>query len=164
MTFMAKILSWHFRHLNIVCCLLKRRPTKGGGGGLTKCLSKFSTLSLPVDDVFTARTHQVPIIEAIHSTILGAHPWFFWKINSYSYSWLSTVLCWTFWFGNAPQLAVQMYSCLLLAISNHKSLVNSDISLRTLLLPNTTSVLSCWSHTFAFHSHHLTVTSVFKRG
>ena len=30
MAFMAKILSWHFRHLNIVGCLLKRRPTKGG--------------------------------------------------------------------------------------------------------------------------------------
>ena len=32
MAFTAKILSWHFHHLNIVCCLLKRRPTKGGGG------------------------------------------------------------------------------------------------------------------------------------
>ena len=32
MAFTAKILSWHFRHLNIVGCLLKRRPTKGGGG------------------------------------------------------------------------------------------------------------------------------------
>ena len=30
MAFTAKILSWHFRHLNIVGCLLKRRPTKGG--------------------------------------------------------------------------------------------------------------------------------------
>ena len=30
MAFMAKILSWHFRHLNIVGCLLKRGPTKGG--------------------------------------------------------------------------------------------------------------------------------------
>ena len=28
--FTAKILSWRFRHLNIVGCLLKRRPTKGG--------------------------------------------------------------------------------------------------------------------------------------
>ena len=28
----AKILSWRFRHLNIVGCLLIRRPTKGGGG------------------------------------------------------------------------------------------------------------------------------------
>ena len=27
---MAKILSWRFHHLNIVGCLLKRRPTKGG--------------------------------------------------------------------------------------------------------------------------------------
>ena len=33
MAFTAKILSWRFRHLNIVDCLLKRRPTKGGGGG-----------------------------------------------------------------------------------------------------------------------------------
>ena len=33
MAFTAKILSWHFRHLNIVGCLLKRRPTKGGGTG-----------------------------------------------------------------------------------------------------------------------------------
>ena len=32
MAFTAKILSWHFRHLNIVGCLLNRRPTKGGGG------------------------------------------------------------------------------------------------------------------------------------
>ena len=32
MAFTAKILSWRFRHLNIVGCLLKRRPTKGGGG------------------------------------------------------------------------------------------------------------------------------------
>ena len=32
MAFTAKILSWRFRHLNIVDCLLKRRPSKGGGG------------------------------------------------------------------------------------------------------------------------------------
>ena len=32
MAFTAKILSWRFRHLNIVDCLLKRRPTRGGGG------------------------------------------------------------------------------------------------------------------------------------
>ena len=31
-SFMAKILSWRFRQLNIVGCLLKRRPTKGGHG------------------------------------------------------------------------------------------------------------------------------------
>ena len=30
MAFTAKILSWRFRHLNIVGCLLKRRPTKEG--------------------------------------------------------------------------------------------------------------------------------------
>ena len=30
-SFTAKILSWRFRQLNIVGCLLKRRPTKGGG-------------------------------------------------------------------------------------------------------------------------------------
>ena len=30
MAFTAKILSWRFRHLNIVGCLLKGRPTKGG--------------------------------------------------------------------------------------------------------------------------------------
>ena len=30
MAFTAKVLSWRFRHLNIVGCLLKRRPTKGG--------------------------------------------------------------------------------------------------------------------------------------
>ena len=30
MAFTAKILSWRFRHLNIVVCWLKRRPTKGG--------------------------------------------------------------------------------------------------------------------------------------
>ena len=30
MAFTAKILSWRFRHLNIVGCLLKRRPNKGG--------------------------------------------------------------------------------------------------------------------------------------
>ena len=30
MAFTAKILSWPFRHLNILGCLLKRRPTKGG--------------------------------------------------------------------------------------------------------------------------------------
>ena len=32
MAFTATILSWRFRHLNIVGCFLKRRPTKGGGG------------------------------------------------------------------------------------------------------------------------------------
>ena len=32
MAFTAKILSWRFCHLNIVGCLLKRRPTKGGHG------------------------------------------------------------------------------------------------------------------------------------
>ena len=30
MAFTAKILSWRFRYLNIVGCLLKRRPTKEG--------------------------------------------------------------------------------------------------------------------------------------
>ena len=30
MAFTAKILSWRFRHLNIVGCLRKRRPTKEG--------------------------------------------------------------------------------------------------------------------------------------
>ena len=30
MAFTAKILSWRFRYLNIVGCLLERRPTKGG--------------------------------------------------------------------------------------------------------------------------------------
>ena len=30
MAFTANILSWHLRHLNIVGCLLKKRPTKGG--------------------------------------------------------------------------------------------------------------------------------------
>ena len=33
MAFTAKILSSRFRHLNIVGCLLKRRPTNGLGGG-----------------------------------------------------------------------------------------------------------------------------------
>ena len=33
MAFTTKILSLRFRHLNIVGCLLKKRPTKGGGGG-----------------------------------------------------------------------------------------------------------------------------------
>ena len=33
MAFTAKMLSWRFRHLNIVGCSVKRRPTKGGGGG-----------------------------------------------------------------------------------------------------------------------------------
>ena len=32
MAFTAKILSWRFRHLNIVGCLLKRRPTRGVTG------------------------------------------------------------------------------------------------------------------------------------
>ena len=32
MAFTAKILSWRFHQLNIVGCLVKRRPTKGGGG------------------------------------------------------------------------------------------------------------------------------------
>ena len=30
MAFTAKILSWRFRYLHFVGCLLKRRPTKGG--------------------------------------------------------------------------------------------------------------------------------------
>ena len=30
MAFTAKILSWPLRHLNIIGCLLKRRPSKGG--------------------------------------------------------------------------------------------------------------------------------------
>ena len=30
MAFTARILSWRFRHLNIIGCMLKRRPTKGG--------------------------------------------------------------------------------------------------------------------------------------
>ena len=33
MAFTAKILSWRFRHLNIIGCLLKKRPSKGGVTG-----------------------------------------------------------------------------------------------------------------------------------
>ena len=33
MAFTAKTLSWRFRHLNVLGCLLKRRPTKGGVTG-----------------------------------------------------------------------------------------------------------------------------------
>ena len=36
MAFTAKILPWRFRQLNIVGCLLKRRPTKGGSRGQKK--------------------------------------------------------------------------------------------------------------------------------
>ena len=32
MAFTAKIMSWRFRHLNIVGSLLKRRPNKGESG------------------------------------------------------------------------------------------------------------------------------------
>ena len=32
MAFTDKILSWRFRHLNIVGCFLKRRPTRGDHG------------------------------------------------------------------------------------------------------------------------------------
>ena len=32
MAFTDKILSWRFRHLNIVGCFLKRRPTKEDHG------------------------------------------------------------------------------------------------------------------------------------
>ena len=42
MAFTAKILSWGFRHLNIVGCLLKRKSTKGGGGGHGHPRSPFS--------------------------------------------------------------------------------------------------------------------------
>ena len=52
MAFTVKILSWRFRHLNIVGCLLKRRRTKGGprapqdppsyAPGLTPVFSIFS--------------------------------------------------------------------------------------------------------------------------
>ena len=33
MSFTAKILSWRFHYLNILGCLLKRRPTSGGCHG-----------------------------------------------------------------------------------------------------------------------------------
>ena len=42
MAFTAKILSWRFRHLNIVGCLLKRRPTKGGHGHLRTPLPSYA--------------------------------------------------------------------------------------------------------------------------
>ena len=51
MAFTAKILSWRFRHLNIVGCLLKRRPTKGGSRA-------------PQDP---PPTSYAPVIEGLHS-------------------------------------------------------------------------------------------------
>ena len=48
MAFTAKILSWRFRRLNIVGCLLKRRPTKVGGGGVTDTTGRPPPLATPL--------------------------------------------------------------------------------------------------------------------
>ena len=50
MAFTAKILSWRFRHLNIVGCLLKRRPTKGGSQA-----PQYLTLATPLNSAFCIR-------------------------------------------------------------------------------------------------------------
>ena len=51
MAFTAKILSWRFRHLNIVGCLLKRRPTKGGGSRAPQDLALATPLRAIEDDL-----------------------------------------------------------------------------------------------------------------
>ena len=49
MAFTAKILSWRFRHLNIVGCLLKKRPSKGGGGGVSRAPQDSPPLATPLE-------------------------------------------------------------------------------------------------------------------
>ena len=50
MAFTAKILSWRFRRLNIVGCLLKKRPTKGGSQA-----PQDLTLATPLNSAFCIR-------------------------------------------------------------------------------------------------------------
>ena len=64
MAFAAKILSWRFRHLNIVGCLLKRRPTKGGG---SRAPQDPPPSYAPVDGNLTLKEH----ISNTCSKILG---------------------------------------------------------------------------------------------
>ena len=65
MAFTAKILSWRFRHLNIVDCLLKKRPTKGGGGGHGHSRTPLAT---PLDFSFD-------MLHVIEQTVSGT-----WKL------------------------------------------------------------------------------------
>ena len=49
MAFTAKMLSWSFRHLNFVGCLLKRRPNKGGGApGHLRTPPSYAPALLPI--------------------------------------------------------------------------------------------------------------------
>ena len=65
MAFTAKILSWRFRHLNIVDCLLKKRPTKGGGRGHGH---PRTPLAMPLDFSFD-------MLHVIEQTVSGT-----WKL------------------------------------------------------------------------------------
>ena len=62
MAFMAKILSWRFRHRNIVGCLLKRRPNKGGSRApqdppLATPLVKIKSVNVPLSRDAFSRSH-----------------------------------------------------------------------------------------------------------
>ena len=54
MAFTAKILSWRFRHLNMVGCLLKRRPTKGGSRAPRTPLATPLSRAMPGEQILLA--------------------------------------------------------------------------------------------------------------
>ena len=63
MAFTAKMLSWRFRHLNVVGCLLKKRPTKGGGS------------RAPQDPLATPLDFSFDMLHVIEQTVSGT-----WKL------------------------------------------------------------------------------------
>ena len=66
MAFTAKILSWCFRHLNIVGCSLKRRPTKGGVTG-----TPGPTLAMPLQLIYCTCLLSVGLLGTLDSLHLN---------------------------------------------------------------------------------------------
>ena len=106
MAFTAKILSWRFRHLNIVGCLLKRRPTKGGHGHPRTPLATPLPLWWPT--TVTAKPKTSRQNQMLHSKnkIAVVLPWVFafavrylaFAVKYLAFAVRSLILPWGFWF------------------------------------------------------------------
>ena len=137
MAFTAKILSWRFRHLNIVGCLLKRKPNKGGSRAPQDSPPSYapdvrshirirrgcSILILSARKMHIIRIHQPPPPPPTSARVRTGETWVyhqFWSIPCFFLIDSRRASFRVWWFFNWP---LWMFSCEIIVITGPKSLL-----------------------------------------